>query len=102
MKSTHDPQFDAFWQAYPRKVGKGEARNVFARAIRKTTLDRMLDALSWQRNQPQWLKNGGAYVPHPSTWLNGERWDDEPFHNTPQLKETTVRTLDAGRRWASR
>jgi hypothetical protein len=93
-----ETDFDTFWRAYPRKVSKGDARNCFTRAIKKTTLAKMLEALAWQRNQPQWLKNGGAYVPHASTWLNGERWDDEPFE-TPMLKEQTVNNLSAVRAW---
>jgi hypothetical protein len=98
MKSTGDPQFDEFWASYPRKVGKGEARKCFDKAIQKTTLTRMLATIAWQRHTPQWLKNGGAYVPHPATWLNGERWDDEPFE-TPMLKEKTVNNLRAVDEW---
>lgn len=73
--------FDLFWQAYPRKVGKKKARIAWTKARPDTeTVQKMLDALAWQVNQPQWTKDGGAYVPHPTTWLNEERWDDEPFH----------------------
>jgi len=24
-----------------------------------------------------WNRDGGRYIPHPSTWLNGRRWEDE-------------------------
>ena len=65
--------FAAFWRAYPRKVGKGAARTAFAKAMRKTTLDVILLALS----RAQWSSDP-QYIPHPSTWLNAERWDDEP------------------------
>ena len=98
MESTSDPRFDEFWRAYPRKVGKGEARRVFARAIKKTTLAVMLEALRWQRTQDQWITNGGAYIPHPSTWLHGERWDDEPS-TVPTLKKQTVSNLRAIDAW---
>ena len=75
-------EFDQFWQAYPRhrRVKRGLALRAFTKAIRKTTLAKMLEALKWQCEQPGWLEKGGQFVPHPSTWLNAEQWDDEPFH----------------------
>jgi hypothetical protein len=93
--------FDQFWAAYPRKTGKGKARAEFAKAITRTTLDAILTALEWQRTQPDWVKNGGQFIPHPSTWLHQERWDDEPMEST-QLKERTVRNLSAVQAWAKR
>lgn len=70
---TLSEQFETFWRAYPRRVGKGAARKSFERAIRLTTLPTMLKAIEdYQRCKP-------AYQDfcHPSTWLNQERWDDE-------------------------
>jgi hypothetical protein len=78
-KSTGD--FDAFWQAYPRKVGKDAALKAWRkRRPDRALLDAMLRALDWQRNSPQWRKDDGQYVPYPSTWLNQGRWQDEPPH----------------------
>lgn len=37
----------------------------------------MAEALDRQRKSKDWLKEGGAYIPYPSTWLNGRRWEDE-------------------------
>ena len=81
-------EFNVFWAAYPRKVGKGDARKAFTVAIRKTTIDVMLRALSWQRNQPQWTKDHGQYIPYAGGWLRSERWDDEPFHAPPESRVT--------------
>ncbi len=85
-------EFEQFWAAYPRKTGKGVARKAFAKAMRLTTLDTMLTALKWQRQQEQWVKQGGQFIPHPSTWLNQERWDDQPTQ-VPTLSEKTTRTF---------
>jgi len=87
-------EFETFWRAYPRKVGKGPARKAFVKARTLATLDEMLVALEWQRSQDQWLRDGGNYIPHPTTWLNAERWADEPVQ-APQLAEKSVRTLRA-------
>ena len=86
--------FEAFWMAYPRRVGKGAARKAFVKARQKATLTEMLNALEWQRHQEQWSVNGGSYIPHPRTWLNQERWADERVE-LPALKEASVRTLKA-------
>jgi len=83
-------EFDQFWAAYPRKTGKGAARTSFAKAIKKTTLAKMLRTLAWQRESEQWLS---GFIPHPTTWLNQERWDDEP--TPPSLKSKNARSLKA-------
>lgn len=85
--------FDLVWQAYPRKVGKGAARKVWAKLRPSSeTVQQMLDALVWQVTQPQWIKDGGQFIPHLATWLNQERWEDEPF-NLPNLNDKSVRRL---------
>jgi len=71
-----DP-FDTFWREYPRKVGKGDARKKFAKALTKTSFDNIMAALERVKASAQWTKDGGQFVPHPATWLNQERWDDE-------------------------
>jgi phosphopantetheinyl transferase len=70
---TKEEQFETFWRAYPRRISKGSARTAFAKAIGKTTLDTMLSALvAYVANKPSYQD-----YKHPSTWLNGECWDDE-------------------------
>ena len=71
-----DP-FDTFWREYPRKVGKGDARKKFAKALTKTSFDNIMAALQRVKASAQWTKDGGQFVPHPATWLNQERWEDE-------------------------
>ena len=68
--------FDRFWNAYPKKVGKGAARTSFDRAKRKTTPQSIIDAVNAQRHWDKWQEDGGKYIPHPATWLNQGRWDD--------------------------
>ena len=78
--------FKSFWEAYPKKVGKGFA----AKAWEKHTpdLDQVLNALAWQTVQPNWTKDGGQYVPNPATYINQQRWLDEP-----QQGQNTITTL---------
>lgn len=76
-KPAADPDFESWWKAYPRKVGKVTAAKAWAKADRPA-LPEMLAALSWQVRQDSWTKDSGAFVPHPATYLNAGRWADEP------------------------
>lgn len=70
--------FEEFWKAYPKKVGKDAALKAFEK--RKPTrelLDSMLAAIAVQRTLKKWIDDDGQYIPHPSTWLNEGRWQDE-------------------------
>lgn len=81
MHSIYSENFAQFWNAYPRHVCKGAAWKAFQKlAPTEEDVTMMIAALSWQREQPQWLEAGGRFTPHASTWLNARQWEDEPFH----------------------
>lgn len=70
---TREEQFESFWKSYPRRVAKGAARKAFDKAIKKTTLENMLKAITeYVAKKPEKID-----FKHPATWLNGECWDDE-------------------------
>ena len=95
MKAELVTDFDRFWTAYPRKIAKGDARKAWhALAPDAARVDRILDALVWQTRQPDWLRDGGTWIPYPATYLRSERWEDEPV-NMPQFGERTLRSLKA-------
>lgn len=74
---AHREEFEQFWTFYPNKTAKGYAHTCFLKAIKKVTLQVMLEALALQIQWPKWQRDGGQYIPNPSTWLNQERWNDE-------------------------
>lgn len=87
--------FDAFWQVYPKKVGKDTAWKAWQRRHPTDELAAMiLAALAWQIHQDAWLERGGKFVPNPTTWLNGGRWQDEPS-TTPCVNERTLAAMRA-------
>ena len=87
---TIEDDFSTFWKAYPRRQSKGAARTAFAKAIRKTTLDAMLAAIEdYQRYKPAYQD-----FKHPSTWLNGECWEDE-WQTTPLRQSTGNSMIDS-------
>lgn len=70
--------FDEFWKHYPLKVGKQKCINWFkSHKVGQLLLDKMIEALSNQKQNDQWQRDGGRFIPHPYTWLNQGRWDDE-------------------------
>ena len=72
------PEFARFYAAYPRKVGKPGAVKVFARLDPDVALvDQMLAAIEQQGLAQKCQGGEGKYVPHPATWLNDRRWEDE-------------------------
>ena len=71
--------FDVFWSDYPRKIGKGAARAAYSKAIKKASVDTILGGLL--KHEIQTMKDA-QFIPHPATWLNQERWDDEVVKTT--------------------
>lgn len=70
--------FNAFYAAYPRHAGKADALKAWNKLKPDIVLQaKMGEALTAQKKSPQWTKNNGQYIPMPSTWLNGKRWEDE-------------------------
>lgn len=67
--------FEIFWEAYPRKEGKQKAEAAFAKVA--VPVQDLLGAIEAQKKSAQWTKDGGQFIPHPATWLNGKRWLDE-------------------------
>ena len=73
--------FDEFWERYPRKIGKAAARKAFQKASLKAWQNEIMFGLSQQ--MASLTAREAQYIPHPATWLNQERWNDEPeqHHN---------------------
>ena len=67
--------FDKFWEAYPNKKDKQKAMKAWAK--HQPDIVNVLKALVVQKGSEQWKKDNGQYIPLPTTWLNGARWEDE-------------------------
>jgi hypothetical protein len=75
FKPRH-PSFDEFWAIYPRKVCRSAAEQSWRRALAKVDngkeiIDNLVRSLPGFSPDPQ-------FIPHASTWLNQERWNDAP------------------------
>lgn len=86
-----DGAFSEFWQHYPRKVAKAEAQRAYAKATKKADPHTILVGL--KAHLPGWDRADPKFTPHASTWLNGERWNDQP--DPPQQSQyAAFRDLD--------
>jgi len=71
--------FDAFFAAYPRKVGRGQAQQEWAKLAPSEALCKRIDSAvrAWARH-PEWARNDGQFIPKPARWLREQRWEDVP------------------------
>ena len=77
LRAEQASRFELFWSDYPRKVGKKAAVRAFANALRsEPESGRIIAAL--QRQKEDLVRDGMKFCPHPATWLNEARWEDEP------------------------
>jgi len=71
-----DDRFTEFWGTVPRKVGKGAARRAWKKAVKKAAPQVIIEGMRRYRDDPN---REDEFTAHPSSWLNAERWDDDPL-----------------------
>ena len=82
---------EAIYQAYPLKVGKVPALKSISKAILKIPAEELLKKVQAFNA----VRNGNLdYCPHPATWFNQERYNDDP--STWVRVNTNERTRDEG------
>lgn len=74
------PAFEDFWNLYPRKVAKQNAVKAW-RKIGADDSQAIIDSIMAnvrERINGEWKGKDVQYIPHPATYLNQRRWEDEP------------------------
>lgn len=78
LKEKKEKDFQKFWQAYPRKIAKAKAKTAFMRLYKEMpNIEELLSILERHKASKQWKQSDGKYIPHATTWLNQQRWEDE-------------------------
>lgn len=91
-KTTVEDQWNQWWTAYPRKVGKQAARKAWDRARKKRSAADLQAAL--EAHLPAMAATDPQFVPNPATWLGQGRYEDPP--PTPRRRPTDNRAkIDA-------
>ena len=89
-------KFNEFWAVFPRKQGKGKAKEAFKKAIDDgADIDAILRGAGRYASDPN--LPDPKFVPMPATWLNQERWEDgpQPLNRSMTNSERNVANLRA-------
>lgn len=86
-----DDLFDDWWDAYPRKIGKKQARTTWRRVVRELGGIRKAEPIlvdGGNRWLQHWRKERTPQnlIPHPHTWLNRGDYESTPVPSTPQRR----------------
>lgn len=77
-RREEESTFASFWEAYPKKVSKPDALKAWHRlSLHNGDFENLMTALGRFKESSGWLEANGKYIPHPATWLNKRRFEDE-------------------------
>ena len=79
--APYSDDFLLFWEAYPRKVGKGKAWEAYQKLRNNDILpepDDLISIIDRYKHTDQWQRDNGQFIPHPTSFLNGRMFEDEP------------------------
>ena len=91
--------FETFYSTYPRKVSKTNAEKAWKK--QKCVLSEVMPSL--QKQMKLW--NDPQFIPHPATWLNGRRWEDDltsksiPTQQTAYKNNSNANLAQRKREW---
>lgn len=78
-------RFEDFWRIYPRKEAKKGARGVWvSKRLDRKAESILADVAARIQSHRQWRE---GYIPHPATYLRGERWGDAIDHTEPRTRQ---------------
>lgn len=71
--------FEKFWKAYPKKRNKKISFLKFKsiKNLDEKLVEKIINSVERYKKTEMWQKDNGQFIPLASTFLNGERWNDE-------------------------
>lgn len=72
--------FDVFWESYPLKKSKQDARKAFESISKRKdapTVEQLVASVETHKKSIGWKKDGGQFIPYPATYLRKGMYDDE-------------------------
>jgi len=86
--------FADFWQVYPRKTAKQPSQKAWLKLNIKDQMKAIKDCIPRYKDTPK------QFIPHASTYLNQERWDEEiiteeskPEYSTPMTQSQAYKAF---------
>lgn len=83
INNINAQMFDEFWKAYPKKMAKGQAKKAWAKAFLLDHPQEIIDAA--KRYAKSQEGKDKQFIPYPASWLNAERWKDEPEEQKAEI-----------------
>ena len=83
-KTANSESFNEWWNHWPKKTAKGDAKKAFTKAIKQAGLPALIEGAN---NYTSWIKRNqieDRYIVGPGKWLRDERWTDELTDRQPQ------------------
>lgn len=74
--------FPEFWAVYPRRIARADAEKAFIQQIlRGHDPSTIITGASYFAEFCRRKGTERDFIPHPSTWLRGERWADDEIQD---------------------
>jgi len=94
MGRQYGSDFDEFWALVPHKIAKGSACDAYQKAIQRGyTAEQIKKGVITliQYETERQRKGPDSFTPlHPATWLNGDRFLDEPGTDPTKPRESKL------------
>jgi hypothetical protein len=89
LQPEYSESFNQLWEAYPKKISKGAAWEVF-KPINPSDelLAQMLETIRISTTTSNWRKDKMRWVPHLKNWLKNSGWEDQPIEEELDNNET--------------
>lgn len=77
INNIYAQMFENFWSIYPKKRNKSKCQEWYLKnKPSEETQKEILLAVAFFKNEEQWKKDNGQFIPYPTTFLNQRRWED--------------------------
>jgi hypothetical protein len=76
--ANDDATFARFWPWYPRKDNRAQARKAWTKAAKRHGAEFLIAEAERWAGLWRAASTNRQFIPHGSTWLNNERWTDDP------------------------
>jgi hypothetical protein len=85
--------FAKFWAVYPKKDDKPLAKRSFEKALKRATLEQIVDGAERYRDDPN---REDLFTKNPSTWLNADAWENGPLPSRVVRKPRKLTNAEEG------
>lgn len=101
MMAEYTEQFQQFWKVYPRKVAKVNALKAWIKQGCEGDLymgQAAIDNVE-KRTRLKWWSKDASKIPHPASWINAKRWEDEGWEGETEQGKRPARAPPRAAEW---